>query len=113
MDGGITSPILVGEAIRSGCDKNIVILTREIGYHKEMERSLLLAARIYKKYPKFSESLLNRTETYNNNLLRVKELEAEGKIYMVRVRRDLSILHFALNYDKICMPLKGHMEAKI
>ena len=83
MDGGIVSPIPVDEAIRSGCDKNIVILTRERGYHKEMEKSLLLAARLYKKYPRFSEALLNRTEAYNDNLLRVEELEAEGKVFVI------------------------------
>lgn len=83
MDGGITIPIPVDESIRSGCNKNIVILTRERGYHKEMEKSLLLAAKLYKKYPKFSECLLNRTEAYNNNLLRVKELEVEGKVFVI------------------------------
>lgn len=83
MDGGIVSPIPVDEAIRSGCDKNIVILTRERGYHKEMEKSLLLAARLYKKYPRFSEALLNRTEAYNDNLLRVEELEAKGKVFVI------------------------------
>lgn len=83
MDGGITIPIPVDESIRSGCNKNIVILTRERGYHKEMEKSLLLAAKLYKKYPKFSKCLLNRTEAYNNNLLRVKELEVEGKVFVI------------------------------
>ena len=83
MDGGIVSPIPVDESIASGCDKNIVILTRERSYHKKMEKPLLLAARLYKKCPKFSEALLNRTESYNNNLLRVKELEAEGKVFVI------------------------------
>jgi len=84
MDGGISMPIPVEEAVNSGCDKNIVILTRERGYRKQKEKSLILAANLYKnKYPNFSNALLNRTEIYNNNLVRVKELEAAGKVFVI------------------------------
>lgn len=84
MDGGISMPIPVEEAINSGCDKNIVILTRERGYRKQKESALLLAARLYKnKYPNFSEALLERAEVYNNNLIRVEELEAAGKVFVI------------------------------
>lgn len=83
MDGGICMPIPVDEAIRSGCDKNIVILTRERGYRKQPEQMMLLAARAYKKYPLFSQALSNRAKTYNDNLQRVEELERQGKVFVI------------------------------
>lgn len=83
MDGGICMPIPADEAIRSGCDKNIVILTRERGYRKSPEKSLELAAKLYRQYPKFVDALLHRTEMYNNNLKRIEELETEGKVFVI------------------------------
>lgn len=58
MDGGIFMPIPADEAIRSGCDKNIVILTRERGYRKSPEKSLELAAKLYRQYPKFVDVVI-------------------------------------------------------
>lgn len=83
MDGGICTPIAVDEALRNGCDKVIVILTRERGYLKEKEKFLGLCAKIYRKYPEFAKALLNRTEVYNENLKRVYELEREGKVFVI------------------------------
>lgn len=83
MDGGICAPIPVEGAISSGCEKNIVVLTRERGYRKQPEKGLLVAAKIYRKYPNFAQALLKRTETYNNNLKRVQELEREGRVFVI------------------------------
>jgi predicted patatin/cPLA2 family phospholipase len=83
MDGGIVAPIPVDEAIRSGCDKNIVILTRERGYKKRPEKLMSAAARIYQKHALFAQALLNRDKIYNDNLVRLKGLEVQGRVFII------------------------------
>lgn len=82
MDGGITNPIPVKKAMEDGCDKNIVIITRERGYIKTKEKGVKLAARSFKKYPKFKEALLNRVDVYNKYHHELLELEKEGKVFL-------------------------------
>lgn len=83
MDGGITSPIPLEEALRAGCDRNIVVLTRERGYRKSPEKALKWAARRYRKHPEFARVLLERTEIYNRQLEQVERLEAEGRAFII------------------------------
>lgn len=83
MDGGITNPIAVNQAISEGCNKNIVILTRERGYIKTYEKGLGIASRFYRKYPEFRKALEKRTETYNNNMNELNILEQENKVFII------------------------------
>ena len=82
MDGGITNPIPVNRAIADGCDKNIVVITRERDYVKVKESGVKLATRSFKKYPKFVEALKNRVNSYNASHKRLVELEKEGKVFV-------------------------------
>lgn len=83
MDGGITDPIPAKKALADGCDKVLVILTREKSYVKEEESALKLAAFMYRKYPHFVEALNNRTACYNNSYAEILDLEQQGKIYII------------------------------
>ncbi len=83
MDGGIANPIPYERAIADGCDKNIVILTRERDYHKSSEKSLDFAARFYKKYPHFADALKRRSELYNQSRDRLFQLEREGRLVVI------------------------------
>ena len=91
MDGGISMPIPVEEAIRSGCDKNIVIMTRDRDYRKRPEKSLAVAAKLYHRYPNFSQALLSRAEIYNHNMQRLEELEKQGKVFVVAPQSTTNI----------------------
>ena len=83
MDGGITMPVPVDEALRAGCDKVIVVLTRERGYLKRPEKMMELAARVYRKYPAFTAALRARDTVYNENLRHLTELEASGQVFII------------------------------
>ncbi len=80
MDGGITVAVPIEKAIEDGCDKIIVITTRERSYHKEHESGVKLGKMKYRKYPEFAKALDNRTATYNAAHQKVLDLEKEGKI---------------------------------
>lgn len=84
MDGGITDSIPYKKAMDEGCDKNIVILTREIGYTKTTDRATAYAARKFRKYSEFSAAILHRADMYNRKVAELEELERRGKVFILR-----------------------------
>lgn len=83
MDGGITDPVPIEKALSDGCDKNLVILTREKNYIKQEEAAIKLAAFQYRNYPLFAQALKARTENYNLSRRRLSELEKDGKAFII------------------------------
>ncbi len=83
MDGGICAPIPAAEALRHGCERTVVILTRPRGYRKPPEKSLALAARLYAGYPEFSKALRRRAQTYNENLDDIAQMEKRGDVFVI------------------------------
>lgn len=70
-------------AIQEGCDKNIVILTRERGYVKKTERVGDISQKLYKKYPKVAEDIKTRPERYNACIQELMEREQAGEIFVI------------------------------
>ncbi len=91
MDGGITDSIPVDKAIKDGCDKIIVVTTRERSYIKEDEPALKISSFLYRKYPEFAKAVENRTKTYNDTHNRVLELEKAGRIIHIAPEVDTSM----------------------
>ena len=83
MDGGITDSIPFERAFEDGCDKVIVVLTRERGFVKKPESLLPLIRMKYKKYPKLIKALENRHIMYNEQLRKLYELEKSGKVMII------------------------------
>lgn len=90
MDGGITDAIPFQRAIDEGCEKIIVIITRERSYIKDLEPAIGVSRFLYRKYPNFKKALENRTEMYNNTHQRLLELEKEGRIILIAPEEDTS-----------------------
>lgn len=84
LDGGVSDPIPAQRALDDGCDKIIVITTRERGYVKRHEKALNLIARHFRrKYPEFAAALMRRTECYNESRAHLFELEKAGKAFII------------------------------
>ena len=83
LDGGIADSIPYEHALAEGCDRLIVVLTRERGYVKKTEKAVRFTDKLYKKYPKIVESMDSRAERYNECMARLQELEQEGKIFVI------------------------------
>ncbi|MBQ8002276.1 MAG: patatin family protein [Clostridia bacterium] len=86
LDGGIAEPVPVDKALADGCDKVIVITTREKSYVKTKDVGASLSARIYRKYPKVASLLKRRTTLYNQSRDNLKQLESEGRIFWIAPR---------------------------
>ena len=86
LDGGIGDSIPVAKALTDGCKKAIVVLTQPAGYRKGETKGRMMIRATYGKYPEFAYSLECRNEAYNSELDLVDELEAAGKILVIRPR---------------------------
>ncbi len=82
LDGGIADSIPYKQAMASGCDKNIVILTRPRSYRKQTDKMTKLCAKKYAKYPEFSMALLTRAERYNKCVEEIQQLRKQGRLFV-------------------------------
>lgn len=86
LDGGCAMPIPIERAIFDGNEYNVIVLTRDVSYRKslrpEFPRSVLRVK--YGDYPNFVSTMLNRAESYNNELEVCRRQEKEGKAVVVR-----------------------------
>lgn len=87
MDGGAADAIPYARAFEKGCERVLVILTRERDYVRRPERLQPLLDRWYRKYPNFCDTMRRRADTYNAARERLFELEREGRV-MVLAPRD-------------------------
>lgn len=101
LDGGCADAIPWKHALEMGCDRVVVILTRERDYRKEPDGSMRAIARTFKKNPAFVEAMATRAERYNQNREELFRAEQEGRVLVIapedtlgcsRTERDTEIL---------------------
>ena len=101
LDGGIADPIPYKQALKEGCEKLVIILTRHRGYVKEAEKAIWFSKLYYRKYPKLIEAMKRRHIVYNEQLEEIAELEKEGKAVIIAPTRPVKIKRIETNIDKI------------
>lgn len=85
MDGGLSDSIPYLKAIEDGCDRIIVVLTRQSGYTKTTSRSTKAIAYSYRnQYPKLTETMLTRASRYNESLKGLDQYVQEGRIITIQ-----------------------------
>lgn len=101
LDGGIADSVPYEHALEKGCDRLIVVLTRERDYVKTTEKAVKLTDHLYKQYPKIVEDLQLRAERYNASMERLKELEREGKVFVIAPETTLDVGRTETNTAKL------------
>ncbi len=87
LDGGVADSIPIKKSISDGNEKNVVILTKETGYHRKPSSSLSLVKARYVKYPRVYELMKERHREYNDTLSYLEEQEKEGNAFVIRPKR--------------------------
>ena len=100
LDGGISDSIPIDYCESLGYDKIILILTRPEDAHKNDKLSFLYKL-VYRKYPNLVERLINMGKDYEVVLKKIKDLENENKIFVIRPPEVLKIGRLEKNEDKI------------
>lgn len=92
FDGGVAASIPMQPALDSDCDKIVVVLTQPRDYRKKPSRGMNILARHYaRRFPQFALALKTRHLTYNAELDRLAELEAEGRVFVIAPSENLNI----------------------
>lgn len=101
LDGGIADSIPFSYMLSErGCDKVVVILTRDKSYHKKPMSKLPL--KLYeKKRPALAEALRNRHLMYERELMELEELEKAGKAFIIRPQQPITIGRLEKDPEKI------------
>ncbi|MBO5251662.1 MAG: patatin family protein [Bacteroidaceae bacterium] len=90
LDGGITDSIPLLRAFEQGCEKCVVVLTRNRGYRKS-SKDMKVPRFIYTNYPRLRVALSNRNKVYNAQLELVERLEEEGRIVVIRPEKPIEV----------------------
>lgn len=113
LDGGLSDSIPYKQAIKEGCDKNIVILTRERGYVKKQERAGVISQKLYKKYPQIVEDLKTRPERYNACLAELMEREKTGEVFVIAPETTYGVKRTESDPEKLTQLYEeGYRQAK-
>lgn len=115
LDGGVSDSIPIKESERAGNVKNVVVMTKPIGFRRKPESKKMLAAiKVkYLRYPKVYELIKNRYIAYNECLDYVEKEAAEGKIFLIRPEHDLEISRTEKDKEKLLKLYdEGYEEAK-
>jgi predicted patatin/cPLA2 family phospholipase len=101
LDGGLSDPIPVRRAVKKGCDKVVVVLTRNKGYKKKKGMSAHYLKFKYSKHEKFTKMIMNRHTRYNKTLAYIEKppqgvqifpIYPKGKLPVERLTRDKEAL---------------------
>ncbi|MGM9941430.1 MAG: patatin family protein [Bulleidia sp.] len=83
VDGGVSDPVPIDLAMRMGCEKIVVVLTRPLAHPRKPENDPKLAMIIRKDYPVTAGKLANHYNTYNKAVSLAKAYEASGQVCII------------------------------
>lgn len=100
LDGGVADSVPFAWMAARGCDKLIVVLTREAGYRKTPMNPALLRL-LGLKYPALARRLAARHADYNRALEKLERWQAEGRAFVIRPSVKTSIRRIETDPDTL------------
>ncbi len=102
FDAGLVDMISIKQAEKHGCEKHIIISTKEEGYVRKPAPAYQrwLTQLVYKD-KKIAEDLRYRHERYAQQWDRIAELEKEGKALVLRPHKDLGVTRYTKDPKKL------------
>lgn len=99
FDGGIGDAIPVRHALEEGCDRLVVILSKQRDYVRKPQGMRFLYSGFCRKYPKIVEDIDRRHITYQENFNDVFSLEKEGKAFVFSPSEKLKVGTYSMDED--------------
>ena len=100
LDGGIADSIPLQRAIDQGYEDIVVVLTRHLGYRKEVKK-VKIPPFVYARYSKLREAIVSRAVRYNAQVEMVERLEREGRITVIRPEHPVEVARIETDMDKM------------
>lgn len=100
LDGGISDSIPFEWLSRQGCDRLVVILTRDMEYRKAPMSPFLI--RLYSRnYPAVAARLRERHILYNRSIDVLKQWESDGKAFVIRPSQPVAVKRIEKDPQKL------------
>lgn len=113
LDGGLSDPIPLRKSIMDGNRKNIVIMTKEVGFVRRPSTQMGLIKVRYLKYPKVAELMAERHITYNDQLAYIERQQANGQAFVIRPRYPGNVGRVEKDPEKLkALYRQGYEEAE-
>lgn len=96
-DGGISDAIPVRHALDQGCDRLVVILSKNRNYVRKPQGMRFLYSLLCRKYPKIIQAIDNRHNTYNENLKDVFDLEKKGILFIFSPSESIQVGTYSMD----------------
>lgn len=113
LDGGLSDSIPLQKSIMDGNRKNIVVMTKEVGYVRQPTAHLALIKARYLKYPKVAELMAERHINYNDQVAYIERQQANGQAFVIRPRFASEVGRVEKDADKLrALYRQGYEEAE-
>lgn len=113
LDGGTSDPIPFEKALSDGCEKVVVILTRDRGFSRKPEHFRSVYRRMYRHYPNMVRCLDDRHNVYNRERKAVFDLEEKGRAFVITPGHPVTIGRFERNKEKLdALYREGYAQAE-
>ena len=113
LDGGISDGIPLKRSIEDGNQKNIVVMTKEVGYRRKPTSALSLIKMKYHKYPKVYELMRDRHIVYNDTLDFIEEQIEAGTTFLIQPKKKSDVGRIEKNVDKLtALYEEGYRDAE-
>lgn len=112
LDGGISDAIPLQKSIVDGNQKNIVVMTKEVGFVRKPSTQLGLIKMRYLKYPKVYDLMLERHINYNDTLDYIERQQENGQAFVIRPKKVSNVGRIEKDRDKlIALYEEGYQDA--
>lgn len=112
LDGGISDSIPLRQSVLNGNQKNVVVMTKEVGYVRKPSRQLGLIKARYARYPKVYQLMAERHIYYNEQLEYISLQQQEGRAFVIRPKTASSVGRVEKDPDKLyALYQQGYDEA--
>lgn len=82
-DGGFADPLPIEKALKEGCEKVVVILTRPLHIPRKATRDKIFASILGLRFKKAAEKLASRAKVYNEKIEYIKKLQEQGAVLIL------------------------------
>ena len=97
FDGGLSDAIPVRRALAQGCDRLVVILSKNRDYVKKPQPLRPLYRRVCRQYPAIVHAIAQRHLVYNRNFQDVFALERQGKAFVFAPTQPMRANTYSMN----------------
>ena len=113
LDGGITCPIPVEQAMEDGNTKHIIIMTKQASFIRKPASNLPIVRRVYREYPNFVKAFEERHLVDRHQRDLCNELQAKGQAFIIRPQKAVEVSAMKANEESLrALYAMGYDDAK-